>query len=695
MLRQLAVLLVVATTAFAQEAQNNAPAAEVPADASARVTLGLGDYERLRRAGERPSATVVDTIQLSGTFREKDLLVTFSGRSVGTRPQVPALDNTNDVILSGCEGSAIVTRSAKGAFDVIPLADAFSVRCSLRLSGSDRLQMHVLQNVLAVRSTVADGELVVGDEDPVGGRNYSLVRQVAGPGQTLAATATGRYLITLLPDATRFRYTIEVHNPNRSTSTLAMQFASAEHLQQIDSSVPYDVEGGRYVFSIPPGDSTIAMNGELRGTSWRAPVAATLQYVVIESHPLLRPNVKTPARRVSVAETGITTQYRGALAFETGNGTIGWEVKRLAALSTTSYALSQATHQLFVPSDGEVLGETTFQVRNEGAAELLLPTMPQPTFLSLNDEPLLMTLDANKRVSVPLSVGEQTLLVQHRQPFSRFAGFGYGRLHVPRLGVPASETHVETRFPEKWIPLFTSFATRTSFTIPSIFDVLGFLLLMFWIERVLAWLGMLSPRRFVVAAAAALAALLVNTFLWLVLLLFGAVTLVWGLIHLQRASTAVKVFAGCAAGVALLIALGSTMIVPRGEEYDGIAGLASETVMTDTAGKSSNIGISAPALSKGVNVNVVRADYQGLPARFTLPPGERRVFFNGQLLSVERPQTVFVILMSVAILKTIGALLALIALYALFHDRALLLGNLRAHLARLQSGVPSEEVAPA
>ncbi|HYC58774.1 MAG TPA: hypothetical protein VEK79_04335 [Thermoanaerobaculia bacterium] len=42
-------------------------------------------------------------------------------------------------------------------------------------------------------------------------------RRVARPGETLAATATGRYLMTLLPNATRFRYAIDVHNPNRAT----------------------------------------------------------------------------------------------------------------------------------------------------------------------------------------------------------------------------------------------------------------------------------------------------------------------------------------------------------------------------------------------------------------------------------------------------------------------------------------------
>lgn len=195
--------------------------------------IPLAEYQTLRDANDRPSATVIDTVRLAGTFRGRDLTITFSGRSIGTRPQAGVIEGTQDVTIAGCTGAGILTRTAKGSFAVIPTAETFDLKCSLRLAGSDRVQMHVPASVLAVESNVTDGELIAGDEDDKGGRSYSLVRQVTTSGERLAATATGRYLITLLPDATRFRYAIDVHNPNRSTSTLVLALVSNEHLQEI------------------------------------------------------------------------------------------------------------------------------------------------------------------------------------------------------------------------------------------------------------------------------------------------------------------------------------------------------------------------------------------------------------------------------------------------------------------------------
>jgi hypothetical protein len=110
-------------------------------------------------------------------------------------------------------------------------------------------------------------------------------------------TATGRYLVTFLPDATRFRYLIDVHNPNRATASLPLRLASGEHVQEIKSPSAYDVNDGGYLFSIAPGDSSIVMTGELRATSFAAPLDATLQYLVIENHPLLRPTATGAAKR--------------------------------------------------------------------------------------------------------------------------------------------------------------------------------------------------------------------------------------------------------------------------------------------------------------------------------------------------------------------------------------------------------------
>lgn len=639
---------------------------------TSEVTIPLESYETLRRGADVPSATVVDTILLAGGFRERKLTIAFTGRSTGTRPLVPMLQRTNDVTISGCDGDAIVSRSGKGAFDLVPLDEAFEVRCDLRISGSDRLRMHVTQHVLAVRSNVADAELVAGDEDDTGARDYTLVRHVAGPGETLAATATGRYLITLLPDATRFRYAIDVHNPNRTTSSLELALQSNEHLQQIDSAAPYEVNDGRYVFSIPPGDSTITLTGELRGTAFTAPVRASLQYLVIESHPLLRPTVQTPAKRISLGETGVTPQYRGAVAFETGTERIAWRVTRLQALHATGYAVNDASHRLFVPVDGPVLGETTFALRNEGAPELVLPPTPEPTYVSLGGEAVLMTKNPAGQLTVPLSQGEQQVLVQHRQPLWRGFGFAVGRVSIPQLSEAATRTNVVLLYPAQWVPLYESFASRARIWTPAAGDVFLFLALALWLERLLAWLGMPARHRLVIAVLAALASTLVTAFLALVVIAGGVLTIGWILTQPVRPRLG---YAVLFAGVMLVGLLYLTVSGPaqRAAKY-GVGGSdAYESVVTDTA----STGNAAPARQQPAALA-----YQGLPAKFTLPTGERSTYFSQELLRADRPQRARVVAVSFALTNWIGMLLALLVLLILWRDRLELADAIRERLAR-------------
>ena len=277
------------------------------------MTLPLTRYEELQKSTENASATVIDTLSLAGTFRDHNLTITFAGRSVGARAATTVISGAPDLTLSGCSGDALIVRSSKGAYDLIALAPSFTLRCDARRAAATAFAWTSRSPCWPCAPPSRTVSSCPGDDGADDVRGYSLVRQVAGGNETLAATATGRYLITLLPDTTRFRYVIQIHNPNRNTSPLLIHLVSGEHLQQIDSAAPYEPKDGSYAFAMPPGDSTITMTGELQGTTFAPPVEASLQYVVVESHPLLRPAMKSAAKRLSTGETGITTQYRGAL----------------------------------------------------------------------------------------------------------------------------------------------------------------------------------------------------------------------------------------------------------------------------------------------------------------------------------------------------------------------------------------------
>ncbi|MCS6915042.1 MAG: hypothetical protein RMK29_05485 [Myxococcales bacterium] len=116
------------------------------------------------------------------------------------------------------------------------MAPRFRLACRIAVSGSDRLQMDTTPHVLFVESLIRDGEYA-GSDDATGRRSISVVRRTPGA-PAVPPAATARYLISLLPEETRFRYVLELRNPNRTSQPFDIALRSGEHVQQVDAQAP-------------------------------------------------------------------------------------------------------------------------------------------------------------------------------------------------------------------------------------------------------------------------------------------------------------------------------------------------------------------------------------------------------------------------------------------------------------------------
>ncbi len=643
------------------------------------VTLPLTDYDKLRT----PSAdniTVVDTLRLSGSFRNRDLAVTFIGKSVGARSATAVLQAGGGLAVWGCSGNALISRD-DASFRITPLAPSFEAKCHISAAGSDRLELTTTRDVLAVESNVTDGELAAAS----GANVYSLVRQ-SGSAENLAPTATGHYLITLLPDETRFQYRIDVHNPNRGRRPFEVRLQSGEHLQQVDADVSYEMIDGLYRFDLPPGDRTLVLSGQLASDHFTPPVDASLQYLAIENHPIIRPKITGAVKRISVGETGVPIAFRGPQAFLLGKGeSVHWEKTKLEALHTVSYALNGVHHTFFIPAEGAILGESIFGIDNQGASDIKLPLHPEPTFVSVQNEPLLMTKDTDGTLTVPLSAGKQDVLVQHRQTLRRFFGFGIGDLSVPQIGVPATSLFVAINYPRQWTPLVETFSTRWRFWSPDGISVVIAIVVFAWCERLLAWLLIANKRRRITIAAllaiscAAFAPVFIVTMIACALLTIG-----WLAQALKREKwTPMKaLLATCvtiaAVGV-FLYDLSTQTRLDRMMTVTGSGGLASVSEPFSLSGEAKQYEDEASAQTNAMQLNYSssRADaakktaqvYQGLPARFDMPAGSHHSYFGQEMLSADRPHHIRVVLISSSLIFAIEALLLAIALVALWRAR--------------------------
>jgi len=367
-------------------------------------------------------------------------------------------------------------------------------------------------------------------------------------------------------------------------------------------------------------------------------VDASLQYLLVESHPLIRPEVRTGAKRVGVGETGLSPRYRGAQAFLLDGATeVGWTATRLQALKTAGLALGRLSQVFFLGTDGRARGEATLGIDNQGAPALTLPTAGEPTFASVGGEPAFLTRDAEGRLFLPLAQGAQEVLVQDVRPFQARLGVAVARLELPRAGLPASQAELQLRYPAEWIPLYEELAPHVRWHLLDAGEIAALVLLLAAAERLLALGGLPRRRRWLLASAATLlgalspearAPALALTLLPLLALAAALVT--------RRLSGARRVLALLAGAAAVLVAVGAL----------GIAGLVSRLEQGDVGSGSGDFAYKAsrareldamatqqaPAPAGGA------AGYEGLPAKIELPAGFRRTTFTRELLATDVPR---------------------------------------------------------
>lgn len=666
-----------------------------------QVTLPLSDYEKLteelKKGAERPSLTVVDTLRFGGSFRGQGLTLTMTGRSSGKLPPLHVVQASGDVSVFGCDGEGIVTRADEGGFSLTPLAGRFEIRCRVAGSGSDRLDMTATRGVLHVAAAVTDGEIVSGGGTGDGGRRFSIVRNAAPTGESLPPTAVGRYRITLLPDETRFLWQIEARNPNRARRAFDVVPRSGERIQQVNAQVPYEVVEGRYRFELPPGDSTLVLSGASPSRTFTPPVEASVQYVLVESDPLLRAEVTGAGRRISPRESGIAARFRGAQAFLLGKGeALSFATTKLETLHTTTFAVKSVRHLFYLPADGPAVGESAFVIDNQGAAEITFPTAPQPIFASFGSEPVMLTKGKDGKLTLPLGHGVQQLLVQHRQEFGRKLGFATATLLSAPVSAPASTAAVEVRTPREWVPLVTSFAGRTTFRTPAASHVLWILLLALLTERVLAALGLSARARLTLAGLLGLAALFVTPVAVALLVADLAAGSVFLYALLQRSTVRFG-------PLLLVVLLGLGVVVVASLLFTGPrAKYAAESPSSYAVEEPSrrNEAQSLDRLSKmkdeadteqrpAAPPPPAEAEaYQGLPARVDIPAGETRTFFSREMLPGDVPHPVRVLAISSALAFWLRLLPAALAAWALVVRRQELLAGLKERLAQAQRETP-------
>ena len=189
--------------------------------------------------------------------------------------------------------------------------------------------------------------------------------------------------------------------------------------------------------------------------------------------------------------------------------------------------MRSTTQTLYVPADGPVLGQSLFELDNQGASDLALPSSPEPTYAAFGDEAVFLTKNAKGELWLPLASGPQSLLLQSRQPLRRALGFAAGSLAVPHLPVPSTRYAVELRYPDAWVPLYERFGGESRFAAPGLSTFVAFLLLAGWLLALLRQLRVEPKRAVLLAAVLALSTFASDTAAFFVLAAAAVLSVLW------------------------------------------------------------------------------------------------------------------------------------------------------------------------
>lgn len=662
------------------------------AEPEPQVVLPLARYDTLvtqRASKEPPTYTTIEAARFSGTF-DTQVTLTLSGRASGAMAAVKVLGE--EASLRSCTSrDAVLGRQPGGDVSLTPLAAKFEVTCVVGRAG-EAVSLSLF-NVLAVEGAVREGTVEIG-APAAGTQKVSITRVVAHQTspevEPLAPSAVGRFRLTVLPDETRFRWHIQVHNPNHQPADFVLPLRSNEHVERATPATK-TMTAEALTFEVASGEVDLVLEGTMKGSSFSPPLPAAAHMVLLENDPLLRLEASSDGNRVSPADTGIATQHRGAQAFLLGaDQHLSWVVNRLEPLQSTSYTVSSSTSTFFVGADGQALAQTEVKVSNEGAPALSMPLAATPVWAAVADTPVALTRDGLGRVYLPLALGAQTVSVQHRQALKVVPGLAFGRLEVPGVGTTVTASGVALRYSRGWVPLFEVFAGDSHSALPPFGDVLVLLGLSAWAAQLLgAWL----KRRHAVALAALLGliAWATPTGYWAVLVGVCAVTMVRVMPWLRRlelpvisASSLFGTVAVMGLGMAILVAgvtfFGDNIRVLFAQSANALAGDVEVRARTKPARS-----VDEPALA---------TRYTGTPAKVDLPSGLRQTFLSQELVDATASTSCTVLLLDAAIVDVAKVLLDLVLLLALFRLRAPLLEGTKRLVERVALK-PRANVQPA
>jgi hypothetical protein len=623
-------------------------AAWAPAQ-EASITLPLKEYQSLVDASARDSLTVIESVRLGGSLRSNALTLSIKGRFTGKPAKVQLLKRNPLMSLSDCSGDAVLSPDG-GALALVPLKDPFHLSCTMDFREQERIELEFLSPALKISAQASDAEMILQDAGQ-GGATVVLTSLVALPGRKARdPIGAGRYRITILPNVTAFQYAFAFDNPNRSKVEYTLPLKNGEAIRTVTTSDAYREEARSLRFELLPGTNQVVINGTLPAARFVPPLPFDDQYLLVENHPMLNVGLRTGARRISPKDTQVAYTFRSVQGLLlTARDEVAWDIQKMQVFSAMGYSIPSLDYLVYLPAAGKPVVEARAGIDNQGGARMALEVAGKPAFLEINGEPQLLYRDGNDRLAIPVGLGTQGMTIQYES----VKGLGLfsmaQNIRLLTFEAPATTVSVDLRHHNKWALLGAKFSRYVHLGITPRALIFRILLCL----GLAAFLWKSGMGRLPSLWGAGLVFLL-SFFspLWLVPpVAYAAVVYFFRIMKGRRVSKELRVLARVAAamGVFILVVVVATPnLMNRRAPEEKMLLYGSQSSGTPPSAPELNAPAKGPATQEAVQ-------YEGLPARITLPPSDGRdLYFVESMLPANKPVILRAWFVSRILLKALG-----------------------------------------
>jgi hypothetical protein len=449
--------------------------------ADSKVVLPLEEYTRLKKETEAPHLTVIESVSITGDYG-KNLSLKVKGANSGKAELVEFMDLPKGSVYD-CKGNALLQKN-QNSLQLLSEGSRFSLECTLSFPNWNEANLTIM-NALFLKVDIHNGDVILGGETA---RQSVILTRTSSVAENDKAevTVVGHHRLTVLPEEARFEYRLQLSNPGRTKKIFSLPLRNGEMVQSITADGVYKDTTTAVEFTLNPGINTVSVSGRFQGGNFRVPLPSAQNFLLIENSPMLQLSLETKARRVSVQDTGMYSQYSTSRAYLlTSNEAVSWTSKKLEVFTSTGFSVNRAHYTVYVPRKGAGIVEAGFEINNQGTPEIPFKVPNKVTYVEIGGVPQVLLKDPSGALLIQVPTGIQNVLIQYEGSAS---GSFVGQMLSDQLIRPAavmSDVSVELKLSPKWEMVYgkSLFETKSELNFSSILWGILFSLLLVYVLR--------------------------------------------------------------------------------------------------------------------------------------------------------------------------------------------------------------------